>query len=60
MYNGLNNLVLFTIFQPFPHHEFSREEMLQTLTDLRLTPTGSLVLQKKSVTQSTGKWRYPE
>ena len=28
--------------------------MLQSLTDLRLTPTGSLVLQRKTVTQSTG------
>ena len=45
---------MYSFFQPFPHHEFSREEMLQSLTDLRLTPTGSLVLQKKSVTQSTG------
>ncbi|KAL3832440.1 hypothetical protein ACJMK2_024082 [Sinanodonta woodiana] len=33
--------------QPFPHREFSKEDMHNSLVDLGLTPTGSLVLQKK-------------
>jgi len=41
--------------QPFPHREFSHEEMSQSLADLGLTPTGSVVIQKQ---QAYGKWYY--
>ncbi|XP_059154215.1 uncharacterized protein LOC131939747 [Physella acuta] len=39
--------------QPFPRREFLREEMNQTLTELGLVPSGSLVLKKKDVQQAT-------
>lgn len=32
--------------QPFPRQEYSREDMFKTLEDLKLVPTGSLVLKK--------------
>ncbi|KAK7494937.1 hypothetical protein BaRGS_00013816, partial [Batillaria attramentaria] len=35
--------------QPFPRHEFSRDEMMKTLKELGLTPSGSLVLKKEDV-----------
>ncbi|XP_045170013.2 uncharacterized protein LOC123532610 [Mercenaria mercenaria] len=37
----------YIFIQPFPHHEFTSADMPSTMTDLKLTPTGSLVLQKK-------------
>lgn len=44
------------IFQPFPRHEFTADEMLKPLAELRLTPSGSLVLQKKQdQTGSSGR-----
>ncbi|KAK3589603.1 hypothetical protein CHS0354_043064 [Potamilus streckersoni] len=35
--------------QPFPHREFSKEDMHTSLVDLGFTPTGSLVLQRKQI-----------
>ncbi|XP_052245396.1 uncharacterized protein LOC127854414 isoform X2 [Dreissena polymorpha] len=44
----------FSFIQPFPRHEFSREEMTKSLAELGLTPTGSLVIQKTQAhTEST-------
>ncbi|WAQ94497.1 hypothetical protein MAR_006968 [Mya arenaria] len=34
---------------PFPRREFTIEEMSRTLADLGLTPTGSLVIQKRQI-----------
>lgn len=41
--------------QPFPHRIFTAADMLSTLADLGLSPTGSLVVRKKDCDQaSTG------
>lgn len=42
----------YVFIQPFPRHEYTQKEMMCSLAELKLTPTGSLVLQKKQV-QST-------
>ncbi|XP_052805572.1 uncharacterized protein LOC128234963 [Mya arenaria] len=43
---AINN---FSFMQPFPRREFTIEEMSRTLADLGLTPTGSLVIQKRQI-----------
>ena len=41
--------------QPFPHGIFTAANMLSTLADLGLSPSGSLVVKKKDCDQaSTG------
>ena len=41
--------------QPFPHRIFTAADMLSTLADLGLSPSGSLVVKKKDCDQaSTG------
>ena len=41
--------------QPFPHRIFTADDMLSTLADLGLSPSGSLVVKKKDHDQaSTG------
>ena len=41
--------------QPFPHRIFTAADMLSTLADLGLSPSGSLVVKKKDRDQaSTG------
>ncbi|KAL4222612.1 hypothetical protein ACF0H5_018653 [Mactra antiquata] len=47
------NMDGYCFIQPFPRHEYTTSDMLTSLNDLKLTPTGSLVLQKKSSPSSS-------
>ncbi|CAH3185471.1 unnamed protein product [Porites evermanni] len=46
---------IYDLLQPFPHRIFTAADMLSTLADLGLSPSGSLVVKKKDCDQaSTG------
>ncbi|XP_067649667.1 uncharacterized protein [Haliotis asinina] len=48
VYSKNKSMTNMTFIQPFPRREFSQEEQKQSLSELGLTPTGSLVLQCRS------------
>lgn len=41
--------------QPFPHREYGEDDMCKTVEELGLTPSGSLVLQKKEIKQAVAE-----
>ncbi|XP_013390366.1 uncharacterized protein LOC106158809 isoform X2 [Lingula anatina] len=43
---GQNSITGMAFMQPFPRREFTREDLTRSLSELGLTPTGSLVLKK--------------
>ncbi|KAL5006751.1 hypothetical protein ScPMuIL_015557 [Solemya velum] len=51
----VTNIHSMVLIQPFPRREYSENDMKSTLADLGLSPSGSLVLQRKENIQSTAR-----
>ncbi|XP_052096054.1 uncharacterized protein LOC127731162 isoform X2 [Mytilus californianus] len=50
--NNKSRGVPIVAIQPFPHKEYGENDMDRTLQELGLTPSGSLVVQKKEIKQA--------
>ena len=53
--NLLRYLLPIFYLQPFPHREYGEDDMCKTVEELGLTPSGSLVLQKKEIKQAVAE-----